>query len=84
MPAWLISLVSSVFKPIADGWGSTLRYKRGKAAKEAALENLKLLLENELERVILEEQIPERKGRKLIREFTKAWKEFNTDSIIKG
>jgi len=81
---WLTTLVGGVLKPIAEGWGSTLRYKRDKAAKQAALDNLRLYVTDELEERLKEHNINKDVIRKVLRDFKKDWDRFDDDSIIKG
>jgi len=81
---WL-PLLSSLVKSIADGWGSTQRYKRSQKAKEAGMANLKLFIMEELKDTLHEiDSLPLSKQQRVLKQIDKAWDRFDEDSIIKG
>lgn len=78
------SIIAGVLKPLAEGWGSTLRYKRDKAAKKASLGNLKLWMEDELEEILQAERLNMSHIKRILRAYDKAWKKYDKDGILKG
>lgn len=78
------TLIASIFKPIADSIGSTMRYKRDQRAKEAALKNLEMFVLDELDEIMNYVGLPDKSRKAIDRHVRKAFDKFDKDSIVKG